>query len=375
MISTGRADVAVVGGGPTAVAVASTLHRAGVNVVVVAGATGAGRRPSFGQSAPPGTDRLVRDLIAPTAFDPDAHLRSLGNRASWGSTSLVLTDFMFNPFGTGWHLDRAAFDRQLLDALAESGVEVLRDQDVVASAHPREWQLTVDGTTGTRTLGARVVCDASGRRATVARAHGASTTRVDHLVAVACLVGRSDDDDDLTSTVQAVPSGWWYTAPVPGGSRAFVHFTDPDLLDRAVTRSWLTFADAMGAADHVAEIATASGALDAPRTPVLFAAGSRRLTSVVGDGWVAAGDAAVTFDPLSSQGILTALLTGREAGTTIARMLAPGADASGDASRQYAAMWQRVVADHEREYARCFDLEARFAHEPFWARRRARLAA
>ena len=104
-----RTEVAVVGGGPAAVAVASTLHRAGIDVVVVSG-TGAVRRPSVGQSAPPGTDRLVAELIGPHTFDADAHLRSLGNRSAWGSSELVLTDFMFNPFGTGWHLDRAAFD-------------------------------------------------------------------------------------------------------------------------------------------------------------------------------------------------------------------------------------------------------------------------
>ena len=51
-------------------------------------------------------------------------------------------------------------------------------------------------------------------------------------------------------------------------------------------------------------------------------AGSARLDRFVGDGWVAAGDAALSFDPLSSQGMLTALYTGMKAGQALSAHLA-----------------------------------------------------
>ena len=46
---------------------------------------------------------------------------------------------------------------------------------------------------------------------------------------------------------------------------------------------------------------------------MVVAAGTAHLDRPVGDGWLAAGDAAASFDPLSSQGILTAVLMGRDA--------------------------------------------------------------
>jgi hypothetical protein len=48
----------------------------------------------------------------------------------------------------------------------------------------------------------------------------------------------------------------------------------------------------------------------APEQAGFTAAHSSSLDPCIGDGWLAAGDASMTFDPLSSQGLLHALFTG-----------------------------------------------------------------
>ena len=50
----------------------------------------------------------------------------------------------------------------------------------------------------------------------------------------------------------------------------------------------------------------------------VVAADSSCLEVVEGDGWCAVGDAAAAYDPLSSQGITTALASGAWAGQAIA---------------------------------------------------------
>ena len=180
-------------------------------------------RATVGQSAPPGTDRVVRDVVGAHAFDEAAHLRSLGNRSVWGDADPVLTDFMFNPFGTGWHLDRAAFDarpprgggRRRGRRCCTARPSSVRDRGPAAGRSPRR----ISGSDRrARRCGPRVVCDASGRRAVVARAHGARLVHRDRLVAVVATAPRHPDDDDHTSLVEAVAEGWWYTAPGPDGS-------------------------------------------------------------------------------------------------------------------------------------------------------------
>ncbi len=351
-------DVVVVGGGPAGAAAATTVAAGGAEVVVIAGARSRGHVP--GQSAPPGTDRVVRDRFGSDAFDERAHLRALGNRSSWGSDDLLLTDFMFNPFGTGWHLDRDAFDGRLLQSAADAGAEVVDGALVDATSDDGTWTVAVRDGAGVSTLRATSVCDASGRRAVVARAHGGHVVHGDRLVAVTCVARRDPSDDDHTSMVEAVPDGWWYTAPCPGDTRAFLVVTDPDLLDRDLT-SRSGFARHVATTRHVGEhFASTSGAGD----PVVAPAGTARLLSPVGRGWVAAGDAAVTFDPLSSQGILTALLLGHDAGRALL-----------DPTFDYRSRWERVVREYARERAQWYATETRFVDSQFWARRHAVRAA
>ena len=94
-------------------------------------------------------------------------------------------------------------------------------------------------------------------------------------------------------------------------------------------------------------------------------AGSARLDRFAGDGWLAAGDAAVAFDPLSSQGILTALYTGMKAGQALAAHLTDDSSAL-DA---YAARLEEIHAAYRRNYAHFYAYERRWADRPFWRRR------
>src|SRR5260370_25731377 len=48
--------------------------------------------------------------------------------------------------------------------------------------------------------------------------------------------------------------------------------------------------------------------------PTAIVAGSFRLSPACGQGWLAVGDAAIAFDPLSSQGIMTAIYSAQKAG-------------------------------------------------------------
>jgi flavin-dependent dehydrogenase len=91
---------------------------------------------------------------------------------------------------------------------------------------------------------------------------------------------------------------------------------------------------------------------------VAWPAGTARLAAPVGPGWVAAGDAAVTFDPLSSQGVLSALLLGRDAGRAL---LDPAFD--------HRIRWEQVVRRYARERAHWYATETRFAGSRFWSRR------
>ena len=85
---------------------------------------------------------------------------------------------------------------------------------------------------------------------------------------------------------------------------------------------------------------------------------------------IAVGDAALAFDPLSSQGIHTALYTGLAAASTADRLLAGDDTASLEYAAALKAIWRRYVRDLaayyglERPFLRQKDRFARIATRP-----------
>ena len=211
-----------------------------------------------------------------------------------------------------------------------------------------------------RACRARFVVDATGRPAAVARRFGARCHRDDRLVAVYGALRAGAGDSDARTLVEATPDGWWYTALVPGARRMAAFLTDADLLPRSVLTAD-GFLAALAATAHIGpRFATRleSGPFTAP-------AHGSWLDPPCGDGWLAVGDAAIAFDPLSSQGMLTALFGGLAAGRAIDAWL--GGDAG--AMHAYRERVAAIRAAYERNCDESYRLEPRWAERPFWARR------
>lgn len=320
----GSAGLVVVGGGPAGAAAAVTARAAGLEVELYAAAPPSRMRP--GESLPPGGEQLVVEIFGDRGFRPEDHRRAYGNRSTWGSEELESADFMFNPFGPGWHLERAAFDATLLEAARSLGVRVFE------RAAPRR-------------ISAPFVIDATGRPSRVARARGARRNRLDRLVAVVSLLESAGDDDDSTTTVAAAENGWWYTTPLTGGRRIAAFLTDADLLPAPTPPSQL----GLSGYRPVGE-------------PFVTDAATSHLDAIAGPGWLAVGDAAVAFDPLSSQGIVTALLMGREAGRVVSGEQTP---------EGYTESYETLLQEHLEVKTAYYESEARWPSAAFWARRSA----
>jgi hypothetical protein len=102
------------------------------------------------------------------------------------------------------------------------------------------------------------------------------------------------------------------------------------------------------------------------RSPLrLVPAPSQRLVEVAGPGWIAAGDAACSFDPLASMGIGHAIASGIHA----ARVAHDSLTADGALLAQYARGVDRNGSQYLDTRERYYSLEPRFAGRPFWARR------
>ena len=96
----------------------------------------------------------------------------------------------------------------------------------------------------------------------------------------------------------------------------------------------------------------------------IVSASSQTLARVTGAGWVAVGDAAAAFDPLSSSGVINAL----ESGIRAAKLITNTDGSSGNSYDNWVA---RSVENFLRNRASYYELEGRWPNSPFWSRRHA----
>lgn len=333
-------QVAVLGGGPAGAAAAIALARRGIDVLLVEPDDYVA--PRIGESFPPAIADLLAELGVLQALSP-LRLDSYAVRAAWGDPEPVDQSHIAHPRGVGWHVDRARFDAALAAAAIAAGARRSPARFIDAHAAAVGWRLTLDR----REITAARVIDATGRRAAFARRQAARRIQADSLSAAAFRLAAPLDRIRAYALIETAPDGWWYSAPVPNGGAVAVFFSDPATLRTADPAALL--ADAPMTAARLDGLPLGS--------PERHAAGASRLDLAAGSGWLAVGDAAMTFDPMSGDGVCRALRSGLDAAAHLAADRDPAAWTAGLAERFDA---------YARHRAGFYALERRWPDRPFW---------
>lgn len=363
------ADVAIAGGGPAGCSAAIKLARAGLKVVLVER-----ERPQFrpGESLPPSANLLLRELGILEAVLSDGHRPCAGTLSSWGSSELHCEDFVRQLNGRGLQLDRQRFDGRLQFEAERAGALLTRNAVLGVEQAPTDlaepWLLSVAGGSHMVSLQSKILIDAGGRRASICRVLGGKRMRFCSLVGFWLRLRSLRRNDQLASTlVEATPAGWWYSVLLPNQERLVVFLTDSDLVDAGLTevkRFW----SRLQTTRHLSKVCRRHRYVPVGKPRGVDASGGLLVPPDV-PGFLTIGDAAATFDPLSSKGISFAMYSGIQAAASCVSWLGGDHD-------KLARHWEHVrqVAEHDRLLlGQVYSFETRFSRWEFWSRRQPRV--
>ncbi|ACE82958.1 FAD binding domain protein [Cellvibrio japonicus Ueda107] len=368
--------VAIVGAGPagsaTAIALCNALaeqKRDDIEVCIFHRTTA--KRWPLGETIPPAASAVLRELQLPGLLHSGRHLPCPGSLSVWGGEKAQANDFLLDLSGSGYHLDREDFDSGLLHEAQKRGTKVHSDyslRHLLSKPLSDEGGFTLMFATpeGEQQLDADFVVDASGQGAAVMRRLDIARNQLDEVISLYTRIALADHNTLPQHTLlEATADGWWYLSAVPGGDCVLSLTTDaqqlkaknldkPDQWQHAYTQAkWLNqFLSAQQLNHYPLRQAPARSAI---------------LSNCVGSHWLAVGDAACSFDSISSAGITNALIQGLWAGQALAAYFI-------DVNRTALAAYQDKVFARFNQYvgvrSYLYAQETRFPTEGFWQRRR-----
>ena len=354
-------DVAILGGGPAGSSSAVSLLQKGYSVAIIEKSDYSQIRT--GETIQPQISSLLSDLkINEEIFQH--HLPSNAIQSVWGESSLKENNFFSSPLGHGWHLNRLKFDKQLISHAEKSGATLFTAGLIktITKLDSESWNIRFLNQDNIKTIHARFIIDATGRNSLLVKNQGGVRKNIDHLIGLVTILETNCQVKQTNFTlIESVKTGWWYSADIPGNKTVVAYMSDADLYKKESCKKEDFFNLLFSETTYTKEKSPGSKGGNI----VMHAANSYLMSKTHGKNWIAIGDAAMAFDPLSSQGIYKAIKSGISSAKLIYEHFNGNSSALANYSNSLNAAFEKYLQQRKLYYGD----EKRWPGALFWKRR------
>jgi flavin-dependent dehydrogenase len=361
-------DVVIIGAGVAGCATAIALKNQNpkLQIVVLERDIFDSTKQRIGETLPPQASQQLQQLGIWEKFVSCGFLTSYGTSSAWGSSELNTNEFLYSPFGYGWHLDRAVFDQFMINEAKLKGVSFLFETSCSETEKKAEkWILNCISNQEKITITSKFVVDASGKKAAFSTLQGVSKITKDQLVGIYRYYDLNHQNKSFMGNGTCVETdelGWWYSATLPNNVLIVSYMTDADIANKMQLRKIQKLDALVSKTNFTNKRIQGTTLLSEPK---VVAAQTQYLSSSIGNSWLAVGDAASSYDPIASLGIFKSLAMSRFAAFAILN------DLNGDTTglQKYQRIVNQYFEAYETKKKDYYNQENRFTKNSFWKRR------
>lgn len=361
-------EVLVVGAGPSGCATAlSLLNYSDINVMIIE--QGDLSQIRVGEQVSATLFKFIDYLkLTQEDFNQNHHMPSYNNVSYWGSHQPSIRDAIFTTEESTYQLNREEFDLALITKVSALGGTIFprtRVQSIQQQDDGR-WDVTViHAEEGPLHILTTYLVDATGRNASLSKQLHIPIQKHDKLMGVGCFFSTPENHSrEYGHLIESCQYGWWYCAHLPNNKMVVSLFSDADIISNMhfnQSTQWKQLLSQTQHLTHYLQDTTLN-----TKKPWVRNACSQILTGELPQNFVAVGDAACAFDPISSMGIGFALSSGCQAAITILNQ-------SNDILKNTFALYQQdlhhIFNDYQATHQQIYNKEQRWRHSEFWQRR------
>jgi len=353
-------QVIIIGGGPSGLATSLTLTARGVSNCIIEAELEPIRK--FGEAIPPNAKPLLKKMGLMHLVEYPKHAAYYGNKSCWGSNLLEQKEFLKDIYGHGYLLDRLYFEKQLRQHIKNnSGVLLEGHKLKKLVSNNTGIEVKIENNKEIFKLNAKYIVDATGRKSSVCNQLGITKKNLDTQFSIS-FKAKLLKPIEHQINVEATENGWWYVAPQHNNELVIMFFTLHELLPKKkLLASFIR--NELETSLYISKL-TKTANLDFDTLKVI-PSGTNRLDIPYGDNWIAVGDAAFSYDPISSYGITSALASGLYAGHALASKLSE----EEDAMLTYRYIVENAFQAYMEKLSNHYALENRWKDSTYWKKR------